>query len=122
MTFAGVSSVLWERLISRSIADPLSGCWLWIGARRYGRDGKPRPCIRINRKLRYAYHVAWELVHGRAFPKRKNGCHRCDNTLCVNPDHIRAGTQSSNVRESVARGRGRWRYRKRSDLFIAKGK
>lgn len=31
--------------------------------------------------------------------------HICDNPLCVNPEHLRAGTQSENIKDCVAKGR-----------------
>lgn len=31
--------------------------------------------------------------------------HSCDNRLCINPDHIRPGTQKDNMREAIERGR-----------------
>ena len=34
--------------------------------------------------------------------------HKCDNTLCVNPDHLLLGTQRQNIEDMIARDRARY--------------
>ena len=77
-----------------------NGCWTWIGAavpRGYGRfywNGKPR----------YAHRVSLELA-GRAVPEGAVVMHTCDNPRCVNPKHLKVGTQSENMRDASRKGR-----------------
>lgn len=76
-------------------------CWPWPGPLRsagYG-DAYSSP-----QGERYAHRVAWTRTHG-AIPRGLLVCHRCDNTLCVNPAHLFLGTYSQNTRDSVAKGR-----------------
>ena len=72
-------------------------CWLWQGARHpdgYGRVGGQQ-----------AHRVALSLDLGR--PIREGMCvlHSCDNRPCVNPMHLREGTNAENVQDRVRRNR-----------------
>ena len=85
----------------RSIPVPESGCWLWaIGmtSGKYGAFNQGRGVV--FKAHRYAY----ECVHG-LIPPGLHILHSCDTPLCVNPDHLRAGTQSDNSADMKARGR-----------------
>lgn len=84
---------------ARTVPEPNTGCWLWAGAR--DKDGYGR--YRISRaKYERAHRGAYRMVHGCA-----DGVvmHSCDTPSCVNPDHLRLGSQNENVRDMDRKGR-----------------
>jgi hypothetical protein len=79
-----------------------SGCWRWTGAR--SKDGYGQ--IGIGNKILYTHRVAWELTHG-SIPQGMWVLHHCDNKKCINPDHLFLGTRLDNIRDMLAKGRGK---------------
>lgn len=79
-----------------------SGCWEWTGtlwAQGYARS----ICISAQTKGR-GHRLTFELykepiIDGNVI------CHRCDNVLCVNPDHLFQGTTQDNLTDMVNKGR-----------------
>ena len=81
----------WEKV---KIAGP-NECWLWIGKRSHGY-GK----FLTHRAHRVSYAIA-----NSSIPDGLNVCHSCDTPLCVNPEHLWAGTQGQNNADRDAKGR-----------------
>lgn len=52
-----------------------------------------------------AHCAAWIDANG-PIPDGLSVLHKCDVRACVNPDHLFLGTQSDNVRDMYAKGRG----------------
>lgn len=85
------------------IPEPNSGCHIWMGAvtRGYG--------MQSIEGQRHRMHRLFYEMHNGPIPDGMVACHRCDNPLCVNPDHIFIGTHADNVADRVKKGRtGDW--------------
>lgn len=96
---------VWSRLLAKSVVDPITECWIWIGAYVINRRGKRYGRIKIKGRAMLAHRVAFAEARGYPLPKRKQGAHSCDETLCINPAHLRAATPASNQREAYRKGR-----------------
>src|SRR5271169_284510 len=76
-----------------------NGCWEWVGSQDAHGYG-----LIFRGKCTRAHRVAYEAYHGR-IPKGLHILHGCDNPSCINPDHLRAGTQKENMADRDERGR-----------------
>lgn len=85
-----------------NIPEDESECWVWVGGldrNGYGRINKGGVMLSSHR-------VSWEIVNGQ-IPKGLSICHSCDNSKCVNPDHLWLGTQDDNMKDMAKKSRGR---------------
>lgn len=90
------------------------GCWLWLAAKN--KDGYGT--ITFKRVKHSSHRVVFELTYG-AIPKGMCVCHKCDFTLCVNPDHLYLGTIADNNRDRARKGRS-WNVRDKRGRFLKK--
>lgn len=95
-----LKGTLRERLEQSCVPEPNSGCWLWLSAlsdKNYGQLYAPP------RNMVGAHIISYELHKGP-----RNGLHvlhSCDNSYCVNPEHLRLGTHQENMQDREARQR-----------------
>lgn len=86
-----------------SHVDKTDYCWIWDGFKDkqgYGR------CSFGKYKGTAAHRISYLLFVGE-IPKGLCICHKCDNTSCVNPDHLFAATQADNVKDMHNKNRHR---------------
>lgn len=98
-----VEERFWEKVDQTLDAE---ACWLWVGSTTsagYGQFSLPTGLSGRDRtRFVYAHRFAYELVFG---PFEGYLLHKCDTPRCVNPWHLRPGTQKENMDDALAKGR-----------------
>lgn len=83
-------------------------CWVWTGQKNAAGYGT----ISIGGIARMAHRKVYERLVG-PIPEGLNLLHSCDNPICVNPAHLRPGTQKENIQDAVDRRRLCWGEKKK---------
>jgi len=106
MPARGQTQDILKRFESKINKDGAGGCWLWTSAST-GRYGifwvGSTPDIYYGKRNALAHRLAFELYKG-PIPKDMMVCHRCNITLCVNPDHLYVGTRKQNSEDAAKAG------------------
>lgn len=76
-----------------------SECWSWQG----GKDKDGYGVFKLGGKSIKAHRAVASLFYPQPQPVVR---HICNNPACVNPTHLRPGTQLDNAQDRVAAGRG----------------
>ena len=103
------SNILWaitrdvsvySRLKNKIVIDKNTNCWNWVGAKfkdGYGLftlDGR-----------HVGVHRVMFSIFNNYIPEKLCVCHKCDNPLCCNPEHLFLGTLNDNVQDCINKGR-----------------
>jgi hypothetical protein len=76
------------------------GCWYWLGCTYPSGYGS----IYYKDRIEATHRVSYKLYKGE-IPKGIHVLHKCDNRLCINPDHLFLGTNTDNVKDKVSKNR-----------------
>lgn len=83
------------------------GCWEWTGSRfsnGYGQFAYRGKNWRVHR---LSFFIAFGESTGQV-------CHKCDNKICVNPNHLFLGNHDDNMRDMTNKQRQAYGERARS--------
>ena len=89
-------------IFDNSHQEPNTGCWLWSGHEQPNGYG----VISFNNKQVRTHRLSYLLYNGPILPG-KIVMHKCDTPQCVNPDHLKSGTQAENLKDMKQKGRNR---------------
>lgn len=92
------------RLKSKMQVDA-NGCWVWQGYRH--KPPRDYGEMSYRGKTWRTHRLMYRLIHG-PIPSGFVVCHKCDNTGCINPDHLWLGTHHQNM--SDCRAKDRYHY------------
>jgi len=95
-----MKKILSERIENRIVKDS-KDCWNWLGMK--DRDGYGRMCYKgkqgqLVHRLSYSFYK-------EPIPEGLLVLHSCDNPSCVNPAHLRLGTNQDNQKDKKDRQR-----------------
>ena len=87
------------RFCSNFIVSDIDDCWEW----KASKSGDGYGAFYMDNKNISAHRASWQLYFGDI--GNLYVLHRCDNKICINPNHLFLGTALDNSRDMVKKGR-----------------
>jgi hypothetical protein len=85
-----------KRFARKVVIDKATGCWNWTGCTSHGYG-----VIGINKKQLLVHRYSYEYHYGHILAGALI-THKCNNKLCVNPEHLQPGNHHSNAIDFLA--------------------
>lgn len=91
-----------DRLLSKIFIDE-NNCWNFTSG--ITKDGYGAFWMNEFNRSIHAHRASWILHNGVIEASNIYVCHKCDNTKCINPEHLFLGTQQENMTDKVRKNR-----------------
>jgi hypothetical protein len=104
LTHSSISGLSLRQRFQRFVTagDP-NECWEWRASKNSEGYGQ----LTFKSKKYRAHRLAWTLHNGREPKAGLLILHSCDRPSCVNPNHLREGTDHDNMQDCMTRKRHR---------------
>jgi hypothetical protein len=90
-----------ERIHAMIRRDKTTTCWEWMGSSN-GRYGYVQD---DDKRTKLVHRVMYERTHNIKLTSEQHVMHVCDNTWCVNPEHLVLGNARENAMDRQRKGR-----------------
>lgn len=92
-----------SHLKSKTVVNE-KGCWIWQAS---SGGNPPYGYVSFEKKTVKVHRLMYSLTHPNEDISATSVLHQCDESLCINPEHLKTGTHAENMRQKALRGRCR---------------
>lgn len=93
-----------ERFLSKVDVRSDDQCWPWLAGIKSKKTGFTYGSYYFRSKHDLAHRASYYIFNGD-IPEGMFVCHKCDNPICVNPNHLFIGFPVDNTQDKFIKGR-----------------